>query len=144
MLNLVSGDDEPAGILSHELSHELAGHFREGTSLNFLGGSLVIGLLPMFVGVFFAPRLLLTAIPLLASSGFMSLYQSRRREEEADYISTLLMGEVGFDPAAITSFWQNLINFMDSTGNRHRQRPTLLGTHPQVNLTYLVLHHMSN
>lgn len=125
-------DDELAAVLGHELSHVLAEHAREMINVSYIRRLLGIALLPMLVGAYFAPRLLLTATTSWVSAGLISMRLSRGREDEADYIGMLLMAEAGFDPRARKDSWQKLVNFKNSVGMGLWQPPNILSTHPSV------------
>lgn len=111
LLNITSSDDELAAVLSHELSHSLLEHPREGLNTIALGGALAPSLLPMLVGGFYARGLFLTAATACMSIWFLTAYLSRCREEEADYAGMLLMAEAGFDPASRTALWQKMASW---------------------------------
>ena len=112
----MKNDGELAAVLSHELSHVLMEHPVEGVSITMLRNALTASLIPMLIGGFFAPRLILTALTTWTSGGLLTLYASRVAEEEADYVGMLLMADAGFDPAFAI---QSLGNFRDRYGYAH-------------------------
>ena len=113
-MDLLSGEGELAAFLSHEISHLLAQHPRESADIVILQSIVMAPLLPMFVGAFYAPRLLLTAFTTIAAGTLSMLNLRRCQEREADYIGMLIMAEAGFDPAGATALWNKYAAFEDS------------------------------
>ena len=132
LLELVTREDELAAVLSHEVSHLLAEHYREMNSYLAVQGIMMAPLLPMLVGAFYAPRLLLTAFTVIFAQGFLQLYLQRCQEKEADYIGMLLMAEAGFDPAAATALWSKYAVFEKTTLRSYRPQINILSSHPSV------------
>ncbi|KAL8788607.1 MAG: hypothetical protein Q9195_007202 [Heterodermia aff. obscurata] len=134
LLKLMTSEDELAAVLSHEMSHLLADHSRETASILVIQGLMTAPLLAMFLGAFWAPRLLLTALTSIAANTLVLRHQERCMEKEADYMGMLLMAEAGFNPEAVEAVWTKLAAFKDIAGNTTRRRSNILSTHPSFNL----------
>lgn len=132
-----STQDELAAVLAHEIAHVLANHVNEGKSWEYVA--------KVFSSPFrafewlgqYALEPLFIAIPGLVAIGSLRDYQSRRREEEADYIGMMLMADAGFDPSAAVSMWEK----MKETEDRQLgadpwllRIPQWMSTHPHVSL----------
>ena len=124
----MSSDDELAAILSHEVSHLLAEHTKEIFNIQKLQAFTMIPVLPMFVGGFFARRVLFSVFTLVVANLLLNLYLRRCLEKEADHMAMLLMAEAGFDPAGATAAF----NKVAVCGNIKPQRFNILSTHPSV------------
>ena len=142
MLELFTSEDELAAALSHEVAHLLAGHARENIDSFILRAIMTTPLLPMFVGAFFAPRLLFTVFTSITANHLLWRHHKRNQEKEADYIGTLLMAEAGFDPAAATAAWKKFAAFTNTAGSSHRPPINIFSTHPSVSSTpFLIPYH---
>ena len=121
-----------AAVLAHEISHVLANHTREQRSAFTLGQVILAPFTLVFV---VAETLGLVKTHSIANPVWLShlvlMYLRRRQEEEADYISTLLMVNAGFDPSATVSIYKKIKNFQDQDP-RIQQVPQWMDTHPDV------------
>ena len=128
----MTSDDELAAVLSHEMSHLLAEHSNEIFNFRRLQALIMIPVLPMFVGAFFARRVLLPAFTLVAANLLLHLYLLRCLEKEADHIGMLLMAEAGFDPAGATAAFNKLAASSSIAGSSFPQWIDMLSSHPSV------------
>ncbi|KAL9024351.1 MAG: hypothetical protein Q9180_007927, partial [Flavoplaca navasiana] len=102
----VDNENEMAAILSHEIAHIVADHPIERQSYRELGALMLLLFLPVIrvvlkVSDHFELVRDTIGTKTIASDGF-NLF-SQRREQEADYISMLVMSEAGYDPSAAVS-----------------------------------------
>lgn len=145
LLNLNLSDAELAGVLAHELSHQLLEHSMERLSFTqFI--SVVTFLLQGVIG--FEDTLSRYVLKVF-SSLILELPHSRRTEREADTVGLQVLAGACFEPRAVISFWQKmdqfermketLANDPDAVGDlsgttpassHHASFMTLLSTHP--------------
>lgn len=116
MLRQVQNVDQLAGILGHEVAHQLVGHVLERLSLT-----------RMLVFLDFAIQFLLgtnTNLSGIVLQALIALPHSRTQELEADLIGLRLMSKACFDPNAVVSFWQSFDK------EDKLQTPQFISTHP--------------
>lgn len=122
MITLVSGQDELAVVLGHELAHVVAGHGNERVSTQ-MATDLGINLLAASAGSsgMNADR----AASLLGAGAQLGLLLpfSRTQESEADKMGLIYMANAGFNPQASITLW----NKMAAQG---KEQPEFLQTHP--------------
>ncbi|CCA67601.1 hypothetical protein PIIN_01429 [Serendipita indica DSM 11827] len=116
MLHQVADEDQLAGILAHEVAHQLIGHVLEKVSLTRL----------IFIADVAIQFLLGTNTGLsgLALQALIALPNSRTQELEADLVGLRLMSKACFDPGAVVKFWQSFDK------QDKYQPPAFLSTHP--------------
>jgi predicted Zn-dependent protease len=125
LIEMMSSEGELAGILSHELAHIQARHLQRSIdeakilSVGMLAG-LVAGVL---MG---APGL---AAGGMAASQTAALQNSRDHEMEADQYGFRFLCAAGYDPAAMPSVMQKLLQ---STWLANSRIPSYLSTHPAL------------
>jgi Zn-dependent protease with chaperone function len=112
VLTALKNDAELAGMLSHEISHVLAGHILaspEEEANQMISGIVgvaarsIISNQPGMIGQFgeVAEAIITNSI-----KGFIVNPESQRQELEADEIGMFLMARAGFDPRHNISFWE--------------------------------------
>jgi predicted Zn-dependent protease len=119
--------DELAGVLGHEIAHVNAHHFarlqKQAQLPNLIAG----------IGAFAAA--VATGEPGIAVLGqsanvALQLRFSRELEMEADQLGSVYMARAGYDPAAITRFFERILAERDRYPRD--QLPPYLYTHPDV------------
>ncbi|KAL8979869.1 MAG: hypothetical protein Q9205_004897 [Flavoplaca limonia] len=109
---ITSREDEVAAVLSHAMSHEIAGHLSEYSSKHYLCGwtfagapvlvmpailsqlgVALVGSPPISLAVLLTAAMFATFVDLVGLSSFWC--------KEADHIAILMMMEAGYDPGAI-------------------------------------------
>ena len=118
LLKLLSGEDEVAGVLGHEVGHVLARHSAEHLAKQQLTQQL-IGAIAIGSGSYDA-----TQLAQLAGS-LINMKHGREDELESDTLGLRLMREAGYDPRAMLSVMQKLEKA--SGGSR---QPEFASTHP--------------
>jgi beta-barrel assembly-enhancing protease len=123
---ILAADDEAelAGVMSHEIAHVAACHAAREISRGQLMNLASIPLIFVGGGIGYAAQSLAgLAMPL----GFMKF--SRGFESEADFLGVEYMYKAGYDPQALTAFFEK-VKAME------KQKPGTLakafGTHPQT------------
>jgi predicted Zn-dependent protease len=103
LIGRVNSDDELAGVLGHEIAHVSAHHMaRQQTAGQLWTAAALLGMLASLVN----PVLGAGAI---AAAQTAQLKYSRDFEQEADYLGLGLVGKAGYDPHALSSFFQELL-----------------------------------
>jgi len=118
--------DELAGVMAHEIAHVKAHHYarmRKKTQIP----DLLVGLAGMAAAVATKEPGVLVAAQ--AANVAVKLKFSREFENEADQLGSIFMTRAGFDPAAITRFFERIV--------REEKRypdniPPYLFSHPDV------------
>lgn len=123
LFRYVRDEDELAGVLGHEVAHNLARHAGEKIS-----GSIVVNMLAR-LSFLVDPTGLLIAVLLPAATLFRELPHSRTQETEADQIGVHLAAMACFDPRASKRVFSAMK--ADEGGGAHgREPPEFLSTHP--------------
>ena len=134
MLESTHSDEELATVLSHEISHILAGHTDPDPNEEVKQLLINIGAIAAGVAVSAATRSPTWSGDLgrLASSatqelgnGFLLYPYSRDRELEADQIGLFIMADAKYNPSAAIDFWTKIPSDPD-----YREGPSFLSTHP--------------
>lgn len=136
----ISNDDELAAVLGFEVAHVLARHILETNFIALADKYLT----QPFVWIAPLACICIEAIIFLVPisvSWFASLYLSRVREREADYIGLLLMMDAGFDPTGAVTLWQKVNKWEEEqrcrTKKKVRRNPQFRSPHPHVSLLRL-------
>ena len=116
-------DDELAQVMGHEVGHALASHSAEKLSIA-VASQLGVALLALTTNNE-AERQKRLIGGTLAAQLIVMLPNSRKAEEEADYIGMLLAARAGYNPNAAISLWQKMIQAGDGKENL-----PFLSTHP--------------
>ncbi|KAG8751840.1 hypothetical protein FRC14_007571 [Serendipita sp. 396] len=116
MFKHVSDENQLAGILAHEVAHQLVGHAYEKVSL-----SRLIIVVDIFVRAILGAD---TNLAGLALQALIALPNSRTQELEADLVGLRLMSKACFDPESVITFWRSF----DKSDKR--QVPQFISTHP--------------
>ena len=140
--DIIENEDEFAAALGHEIAHTIAGHNLESYCMGKVDKYFHTPLLLLaFTGLLFRPAFLLLHPPIL--SVFASLVLRMIREQEADYISLLLMTEAGFDLTGAVSLWTKYDEWEDKqwreiNSNRKWYQYTLEidAKHPHVSFPF--------
>jgi predicted Zn-dependent protease len=125
LIEMMSSEDELAGILSHELAHIQARHLQRTideakiASIGMVAG-IIAGIL---LG---APGLAAGGI---AASETAGLQYSRAHEMEADQFGFRFLCSSGYDPAAMPAVMHKLL---DRTYLQNSRVPSYLSTHPAL------------
>lgn len=134
MLQSASSDAELATVLSHEISHILAGHTDPDPNEEVKQLLINIGAIAAGVAVSAATRnpqwsgdlgRLTSSATQELGNGFLLYPYSRERELQADQIGLFIMADAKFDPQAALDFWTKLPSDPD-----YREGPSFLSTHP--------------
>ena len=129
-------DSEIAAVLAHEIAHALANHARERSSTIALGSVILAPLISVFVvAAIFNLVEIQSIVNPMRLTHLVCMYRRRRQEEEADYISTFLMVDAGFDPSALLSIFEKIKKFEDQVLSDEptiQQVPQWMRTHPDV------------
>ena len=100
ILDVCKGEDGLAAVLGHEIAHNVAHHAAEKMSRMVV--ILPVGIISwLLTGV--DPGLVRFGVNLM-----LSLPNSRKQEEEADYIGLLMMAESCYDPSAAIGLWTRM------------------------------------
>jgi predicted Zn-dependent protease len=103
LIGRVDSDDELVGVLGHEIAHVSAHHVtRQQTAGQIWSAAALLGILASLVN----PVLGAGAI---AAAQTAQLKYSRDFEQEADYMGLGLVGKAGYDPHALSAFFQELL-----------------------------------
>jgi predicted Zn-dependent protease len=122
MITLVTGQDELAVVLGHELAHVVAGHGNERVSTQ-MATDLGINLLAASAGSSGVnPDRAAALLGAGAQLGLLLPF-SRTQESEADKMGLMYMANAGFNPQASITLW----NKMAALG---KEKPEFLQTHP--------------
>jgi len=125
LIEMMSSEDELAGILSHELAHIQARHLqRTIDEAKIVSIGMVAGLI---AGI-------LLGAPGLAAGGMAAaetagLQYSRAHEMEADQFGFRFLCASGYDPAAMPSMMHKLL---ERTYLQNSRIPSYLSTHPAL------------
>ncbi|KAG8815112.1 hypothetical protein FRC17_000865 [Serendipita sp. 399] len=116
MFKHVADANQIAGILAHEVAHQLVGHAFEKVSLS----RLIIVADLVIRAVLGAD----TGLAGLALQALIALPNSRTQELEADLVGLRLMSKACFEPEAVVTFWRSFDK------NQKQQIPQFISTHP--------------
>jgi predicted Zn-dependent protease len=125
LLVRVSGEDELAAILGHELAHYTQLHTLE--RMRSLKNSMNAGT------IFDFGLALLTGVSLPAgqfAAVLNVLAFSREQEQEADLLGIKFMAEAGYDPSASIRVWQTVIEEEENAAVKSREPGIFSKTHP--------------
>lgn len=134
MLNAASSDAELATVISHEISHILAGHTDPDPNEEAKALLINLGALAAGIAVSAVTRSptwsndlgnLTSSATQELGKGFLLYPYSREREAEADRIGMFMMADAKFDPRAAIAFWTKI-----PTDPDYREGPSFLSTHP--------------
>ena len=121
LIAVVSGEDELASVLGHELSHVTQRHIarliaRQGNQAPWLLGALILGALAASSNPSAAGALMVGG---QAAAVQGQLNFSRDMEREADRVGYGVMTQAGFDPQGFVSMFEKLqqANRFNDTGN---------------------------
>lgn len=125
LIEMMSSEDELAGILSHELAHIQARHLQRSIDEQKIASiGMVAG---MIAGILLgAPGL---AAAGMATTESMGLEYSRAHEMEADQFGFRFLCAAGYDPGAMPSMMAKLL---DRTYLQSSRVPNYLSTHPAL------------
>lgn len=125
LIELMTSEGELASILAHELGHITARHLQRSIDeAKILSVGMVAGVIAgILLG---APGL---AVGGMAGSQTAALQYSRVHETEADMRGFGYLCEAGYDPSAMPSMMQKLL---DCTWLQNSTIPSYLSTHPAV------------
>lgn len=123
IMKLVSGEDELAVIIGHEVAHAVAKHSNERMSQQLLAsyGSQALSV-ALSKKSAVTQQIASTVYGLGAQYGVMLPF-SRKHESEADYMGLVFMKMAGYNPEAAVTFWKKMSAQGGST-------PEFLSTHP--------------
>ena len=130
LLNLVSSEDELAGVLAHEISHSLLEHVSrmfdqaKRISLGTLAALIAALLLTKDTK---AQQTLMIGASALGQS--LLLKYSRDNEFEADQLGFELLSKAGWSPYGFVSFMRKMDRW---SKNISIESPTYLSTHPAI------------
>ncbi|MFI4956587.1 MAG: M48 family metallopeptidase [Gammaproteobacteria bacterium] len=122
MITLVSGQDELAVVLGHELAHVIAGHSNERVSTQ-MATELGINLIAASAGSSGVNANRTAALLGAGAQLGILLPFSRTQESEADKMGLTYMANAGFNPQASVTLWKK----MAAEG---KEKPEFLQTHP--------------
>jgi predicted Zn-dependent protease len=132
MLRTVSGDDELATVLAHEIGHVLAGHTARDPNdeVNRMIAGVAGAVTGQAVGAYgYGPVADIANILVKAAIEAIIVNPvSQEREFEADHIGLFLMADAGYDPTAGVEFWRRA-QFDDSLSSGLLE---FLSTHPST------------
>jgi len=118
--------DELAGVMGHEIAHVKARHYARMQQASQLP-DLLAGVAGMAAAVATGePGVLVTT---QAANVAMKLHFSREYESEADQLGAIFMTRSGFQPAAITRFFERILAEQRKSPD---QIPPYLFSHPEV------------
>ncbi len=118
--------DELAGVMGHEIAHVKARHYARMQQASQLP-DILAGVAGMAAAVATGQPGLLVATQ--AANVAMKLHFSREYESEADKLGAIFMTRSGFEPAAITRFFERILAEQRVTPDHI---PPYLFTHPEV------------
>lgn len=126
MLRVATDQHQLAAVLGHEIGHVVFRHANERVSRSALAETGV-QLIGAYAGARGTPESTRTLMGLLGAGVQVGVLLpfSREQEREADIYGQELMARAGFDPAAATALWRNMLA-QDGAG----RPPPLLSTHP--------------
>lgn len=120
LLNMFPGDDDLiAGVLGHEIAHDIAGH-HERQAMEAYWQNLATNLVKKSTGENKVVNALANA-----SSALAALKYSRTQEKEADILGTVWASRAGYQPLGLIRFFERAKNTATSS-----KLATLLSTHP--------------
>ena len=122
----VGSVDELAGVMGHEIAHVKARHYARMQQASQLP-DILAGVAGMAAAV--ATRQPGILIATQAANVAMKLHFSREFESEADQLGAIFMTRSGFQPAAITRFFERILAEQRATPDHI---PPYLFTHPEV------------
>lgn len=133
LLALVSDEAEMAGVLSHEIGHVTARHTAQRYSSTVAAnlGIQVLGVLTNAAGLPGAENLAAVGAELALKS------YSRDQELESDSLGVRYMTRAGYDPQAMTSFFEKLsahqrIEGLIAGDPNAAEKHNMLATHPRT------------
>ena len=123
IMKLVSGEDELAVIIGHEVAHAVAKHSNERMSQQIIAsyGSQALSV-ALSKKSAVTQQVASVVYGLGAQYGVMLPF-SRKHESEADYMGLVFMKMAGYNPEAAISFWEK----MAAQGGK---TPEFMSTHP--------------
>lgn len=134
LLDATKSDEEIATVLSHELSHVLAGHTdpdpnEQARQILIQVGALAAGV--AVAGVVRDPTIaqnvgqIASSVTQEVGSGLLVNPYSRRLELEADQIGLFIMADAGMNPQAAVDFWRRA-----TTNPKFSSSVEFFSTHP--------------
>ena len=136
LLTRMRDEAQLSGVIAHEAGHFLRRHHIRGwrdlrrksdiLSVAGMGAGVAGGAAGVYLG---------DAVQLAQMGTILSLFAySRQLEAEADAMGLKLIAEAGYDPEAMPSTWQQLIEEIEASARMRRKRPnrgySLFATHP--------------
>jgi predicted Zn-dependent protease len=118
--------DELAGVMGHEIAHVKARHYARMQKASQFP-DILAGIAGMAAAVATGQPGILVATQ--AANVAMKLHFSREYENEADELGTIFMSRAGYQPAAITRFFERILAQKRAMPDRI---PPYLFTHPEV------------
>ena len=123
IMKLVSGEDELAMIVGHEVAHAVAKHSNERMSQQILAQYGSKALSTILSKKSTTTKLLANTVYGLGAQYGVMLPFSRKHESEADYMGLVFMKMAGYNPEAAITFWKKMSAQGSST-------PEFFSTHP--------------
>ena len=123
IMKLVSGEDELAVIVGHEVAHAVAKHSNERMSQQILAQYGSKALSTILSKKSTTTKLLANTVYGLGAQYGVMLPFSRKHESEADYMGLVFMKMAGYNPEAAITFWKKMSAQGSST-------PEFFSTHP--------------
>ena len=123
IMNLVSGEDELAVIIGHEVAHAVAKHSNERMSQQVLASYGSQALASVLSNKSAATQQIASSVYGLGAQYGVMLPFSRKHESEADYMGLVFMKMAGYKPEAAVTFWKKMSVQGGTT-------PEFLSTHP--------------
>jgi beta-barrel assembly-enhancing protease len=136
LLTRMRDEAQLSGVIAHEAGHFLRRHHVRGwRDLRRKSDILTFAAMGAGVGGAAAGAYLGDAVRLAHMGTILSLFAySRHMEAEADAMGLKLIGEAGYDPAAMPETWQQLIEEVEASARMRKKRPnrgySLFATHP--------------
>ncbi|HEX8534556.1 MAG TPA: M48 family metalloprotease [Allosphingosinicella sp.] len=136
LLTRMRDEAQLSGVIAHEAGHFLRRHHIRGwrdlrrkndiLSVAAMGAGVAGGAAGVYLG---------DAVQLAQMGTILSLFAySRQLEAEADAMGLKLIAEAGYDPEAMPSTWQQLIEEIEASARMRKKRPnrgySLFATHP--------------
>jgi predicted Zn-dependent protease len=136
LLTRMRDEAQLSGVIAHEAGHFLRRHHIRGwrdlkrkTDI-FSFGAMLAGVGGAGAGVYLGDAVQLAQLGTILSL----LSYSRQLEAEADALGLKLIAEAGYDPLAMPSTWQQLIEEVEASARMRKKRPrrdlSLFQTHP--------------
>jgi predicted Zn-dependent protease len=127
LMRLLSGEDEVAAIMAHEMAHHIAGHIGEttwrmriGAWLGWAAGALLGEAATQAIG--FDPGL--SRMGAQAGARLGDLSYSKAQEREADWLGAWITARAGYDLGRAAGIWAKLTHLSGD------QTTSLLDSHP--------------